>query len=125
MRTRHKQQGISLLSWLAILIVVGFFGLFANATVPAYFSYYTMVQVAESVQSDPSLSGATIQEVRSKLNTRMRINDVDNAAEAGYNAIRIKPAGQGGYALTVDYEVRKPFIGNIDLVMSFERRVGP
>ena len=125
MQTKHSQRGITLLSWIAILLVVGFFVLFAMRTVPAYFNYFTLVQVAEGVQQDRSLRNVPLQEVRSKLDTRMRINDVDNAADVGYDAIRIQQSGEGGFTLTISYEVREPLIGNIDLVVSFDRRIGP
>ena len=124
MRTPHSQRGISMLSWVAILLVVGFFVLFAMRTVPAYFSYYTLVQVAQGVQQDGSLRGVPVQELRSKLNTRMRINDVDDVGDVGYNAIEIRQGSNGGWLLIVDYEVREPLLGNIDLVMSFNKRIG-
>ncbi|MDZ7749512.1 MAG: DUF4845 domain-containing protein [Halofilum sp. (in: g-proteobacteria)] len=121
MRTPHSQRGISMLSWIAILLVVGFFVLFAMRTVPAYFNYYTLVQVAQGVQQDGSLRDVPVQELRSKLNTRMRINDVD---DVGYDAIEIRQGSSGGWLLVVDYEVREPLLLNIDLVMSFNKRIG-
>lgn len=123
MHTPHSQRGISMLSWIAILLVVIFFALFAMRTVPAYFNYHTLVQVAQGVQQDRSLRGVPVQEVRSKLDTRMRINDVDDVGDVGYDAVQIRQGSDGGWVLIVDYEVRAPLIGNIDLVMSFNRRI--
>ena len=125
MRTPSSQRGMSLLSWIAILVVVGFFGLFGVKTVPAYFNYMTLTSVAQGVQGDPSLQQAPLPEIRSQVNTRMRVNDVDDVGDVGYRAIEIVQNTQGGISVIVDYEVREPFIGNIDLVMTFYRRFGP
>ena len=125
MHTPYSQRGITLLSWIAILFVVGFFVLFAVRTVPAYFNYFTLVQVAEGVQQDRGLQGAPLQEVRSKLNTRMRINDVDNVADERYDVISIRQSPDGTLILDIEYEVRESLFANIDLVVSFDRRIGP
>lgn len=124
MHTPHSQRGISMLSWIAILLVVVFFVLFAMRTVPAYFNYYTLVQVAQGVQQDRSLRDLPAQAVRKKLDTRMRINDVDDVGDVGYDAVQIRQGSEGGWVLVLDYEVREPLLGNIDLVMSFNRRIG-
>lgn len=121
MRTVRNQRGITLISWVAILIVVGFVVLFAVRVVPAYFNYWTLLNVVQGVQGDPALQDAPRDEVRSKLNTRMRINDVD---DIGYDAVSIRQAPSGGLTLVIDYEVREPLVGNIDVVVSFERSVG-
>ena len=121
MRTPRSQRGMTLISWIALLLVVAFFGLFASRTVPAYFDYWTIVSVAEGVQGDPALQDAPRAEVRSKLNTRMRINDVD---DLGYDSISIRTGSGGGLRLVVQYEVREHLLGNIDLVLRFDHTVG-
>lgn len=124
MRTPRSQRGVSLLAWIAILVVVGLFVLFGMRTIPAYFEYFTLVSIAEGVRQDRSLQEAPPQEVRSELNKRMRIDDVDDIGDAGYDAVSIRQGG-GELTLIIDYEVREPFLGNIDLVISFDRRIGP
>ena len=124
MRTPYRQRGVSLLAWIAILVVVGLFVLFGARTVPAYFDYFTLVSVVEGVQRDPELRGASTAEVREQLETRMRINDVDDVGDVGYDAVIVRQAGKN-LTLEIDYEVREPFIANIDLVVSFSRRIGP
>lgn len=124
MRTPYSQRGISLLAWIAIVLVVGLFALFGAKTVPAYFNYYTLVNVAKSVQNERNLDRSNLQEVRQMINKRMRMNNIENASEQGYEVIAIKPA-RGDFVLEIDYEVRNQFIGNIDVVVSFHRSIEP
>lgn len=123
MNTRRRQQGYSLWSILVIGIIAGFFALLAVRLVPVYMDYWTVITVAESVQEDPELRDGSPREARSALATRMRLNNLRD-----YDVGDLYTIGRGdGGVLIIDiaYERRVPFMLNVDLVASFERRVGP
>ncbi len=117
MRTLTKQRGMSPVAWIAILLVVGFFAYFGSKVVPAYFNYYSLLDVVEGVKNDRTLRNAPVGELRSTLRKRMRLNDVD---DLGDEVITIERRG-GELEMTIDYRVREPFIANIDLLMTFQR----
>lgn len=121
MRTPYHQRGVSIPALIALLIIIGFVATIAVRVTPVYFNYYTLVSLVKSVQQDAALRDASTREIRKAVNKRMRLNEVD---DLGYDVVEIKRPG-GGLVLDIAYEVRRPFIGNIDLIVSFSRRVGP
>ncbi len=82
--------------------------------------YYAVVSSAKSVHTDAALNGWSVEEMRSSLKKNLQINDVD---DLGDDIVTIKRT-RGGIEMTVDYEVRRSLIGNVDLVMKFHRRIG-
>jgi len=116
MRTLKKQRGMSPVAWIAIVLVVGFFAYFGSKVVPAYFNYYSVLDVVEGVKEDRVVDNSSVAELRSTLRKRMRLNDVDDLGDA----VTIERRADEVVA-TVDYQVREPFIANIDLLMTFER----
>lgn len=121
MRTPYRQRGISIPALIALLIVLGFVVMIGMRLTPVYFSYYTLVSLVKSVHQDPSFREQSTKEIREAVNKRMRLNEVD---DLGYEVVKIRRPG-GGLVLDIAYEERRPFIGNIDLIVSFNRRVGP
>lgn len=121
MRMPSRQRGVSVPALIALLIVVGFVVMIGVRLTPVYFNYYTLLSVAKSVQQDPGLRDEPTAEIRAAFEKRMRLNEVD---DLGYDVFDIKRPG-GGVVLDIAYEVRRPFIGNIDMVVYFNRRVGP
>ncbi len=123
MKTIRRQQGYSLWSLLVIAVVLGFFALLALRLIPVYMDYWTVVSVAESVQEDPELRDGSPREARSALRARMRLNNLRDYDVGDLYSIS---RGDGGVlVIDIEYEKRVPFMLNIDLVASFERRVGP
>lgn len=121
MRTPYRQRGVSIPALIALLIVIGFVVTIGIRIAPVYFNYYTLVSLVKSVHEDPTFRDESTGQIREVLNKRMRINEVD---DLGYDVVEIKRPG-GGVVFDIAYEVRRPFVGNIDLVVSFNRRVGP
>lgn len=123
MKTRRQQQGYSLWSILVIAVVLGFFALLGLRLVPVYMEYMTIVSVAESVQEDPELRDGSPREAHSALRSRMRLNNLrDYDVGEVYSISR----GDGGVlVIDIDYEKRVGWMLNLELVASFERRVGP
>lgn len=117
MQPLTKQRGMSPVAWIAILLVVGFFAYFGSKVVPAYFNFYSLVDVVEGVKDDRVLRDSSIAELRSTLRKRMRLNDVD---DLGDDVVTIERRGSAVVA-NIEYRVREPFIANVDLLMTFQR----
>lgn len=121
MRTLNRQRGVSVPALIALLIIIGFVITIGIRLTPVYINYYSLVSLVKSVQEDEELRKQPTVDIREAVNKRMRLNEVD---KLGYDVVSIKrPSGE--LVLEIDYEVRRPFVGNIDLIVSFNRRVGP
>jgi Tfp pilus assembly protein PilE len=113
MKTMNTQRGMTLTSFLAVLIVVGFF-LYIGMRL--YQEYYAVRSAMKSLANEPgvgSMEPARIQELFFK---RLYINYSENVKPADVKFDR----RDNGWTLKVNYEVRRPLIGNLDVVGKFD-----
>ncbi len=116
MQSLNKQQGLTFISWLVILIVVGFMVMIGLKITPVYLEHFAVKNSIESLKQEPLLSRKPVTEIRKLL---MRRFDMNSIAFLKKDEILITRAG-GITKVNVKYEVRKPVIANLSLVMSFD-----
>ncbi|KAB0652101.1 DUF4845 domain-containing protein [Acinetobacter bohemicus] len=113
----HKnQQGAS---YIGILIAIIGFAFLAKIVIAVWAPYWDDRvidgQIAELLQSSPK--NISPSEFESKMGQRFEMN--------GIRDIKFKDIAQvmnaDGLQVKKDYEIRKPFLLNIDLVLKFEK----
>lgn len=113
----RRQQGLSLISGIVVLLVVIVLGTAAFRMVPAYMEYNTIRSAIAATLNDSRTSQQSPREIRDALARRFSINQVTviSASDVSIN--------RDGQALNigVDYEVREPLFYNVSIVMTFER----
>jgi hypothetical protein len=117
---KSKQTGITLISFLIIVLVAGFFAYMAMKLVPAY-TEFMGVQKAMSEMASESVEGKSPEEIRRNLMRKMEYQYVgDDTVQVGDITI-----GQGaqGSELRVAYDKDIPFIYNIDFLVHFQKSV--
>lgn len=115
---RSNQRGLTLISFLIVLIVGGFFAFLIMKLFPVYTEYYSVVSAMKSVQNEPGVAQKSPEVIRDMLRKRFNISYVDSVKRE-----HIKITREGGYNLTIAYEVRRPLIYNLDFVAVFENTV--
>lgn len=119
-----RQRGLSLLGWIAVLIVVVVFGTAAFRMVPAYMEYNTIRSAITSVLDEQESRLMSPVAVRSAISKRFLINQVNVIASDDLSITR----DDGQLQVGLDYEVREPLFYNVSVVMhfehSFERNIG-
>ena len=118
---RSRQSGITLLGFIIVLAVVGFFAFLFMKLYPAYYEYYNAVSAMEAIKREPASARWSPAEILTSLEKRMYINYVDEKF-VNKRSFQIKRAGNG-YTLSVKYERREPLLYNLDYVAKFERTV--
>ena len=118
MAGRSKQQGLTLMGFVMVLMVVGFFAFVAIKLFPVYSEYYSVVTDMKGVASEPGVAQMTPAEVRDKLFRRFYISYVTSVKPEN-----IKITRNNGYNLQIKYEVRQPLIYNLDFVAKFDKTV--
>jgi Tfp pilus assembly major pilin PilA len=113
-----KQRGITLMGFIMVLIVGAFFALIAMKLVPIYSEFFSVKSSMKSIASD-GLGEKDISEIQTALQRKFDIDYVDSVTA---KQARIVP-GTGGKQLNMNYEVRKPFVYNIDFVVKFDYSV--
>ena len=117
---KSKQSGITLISFLIVLIVVGFFGFMAMKLVPAYTEFLGVDKAMNQVASS-GVQGKTLDDVRRDLMFKLGFQYVGDSTIKPKD-ITIKRDGNAAQ-LNVTYDKRIPFMYNIDFLLHFEKTV--
>lgn len=117
---KTKQSGVTLIGFLVILIVVGFFGYMAMKLVPSYIEFMG-VKKAMSQVSDEPLGGRSVNDIRGDLLRKMDFQYVDDAVVSPRDITITRK--DGASTLHVDYDKQIPFIANIDFLLHFSSSV--
>lgn len=118
MNSIRQQQGATALGWLLILALIAFFALVALKIIPVYMNAFTVGSVLSNMEDEPGMGSKSPAEILSTLDKRLSINMIKDISR---DDIYID-SGKDVIVLELEYEVRRSFMGNIDLVMHFNQR---
>lgn len=118
MRTRKKQYGLSFLSWISVLSVLILAFVTGIKLVPVYVEFYSVQSLMKKIAEDPAISAVNTQALRGKLDDYLNINGMYTIQREHFS-VQAMPENKNAKVLMVDYEVRKPWLGNIDFLMTF------
>lgn len=112
---RHKQEGMTLLGFVIVLAVVGFFAYCAMRLFPMYSEYYSVRSALKGLSQEPGIADQTPARIQDLFFRRLYISYSENVKKEHVKLRRI----DSGWEMTVQYEVRRPMVGNIDVVGNF------
>lgn len=118
---KTKQSGVTLIGFLVILLVVGFFGYMAMKLVPSYTEYGGVVKAMNGIASSGT-SGKSLDEIRRDLLKQMDFQYVGDATVKPTDITISRDSG-GTSVLHVAYDKDIPFMYNIDFLLHFEKSV--
>ncbi len=118
---KSRQTGITLIGFLIVVAVVGFFGYMAMKLLPSYSEYMGVVKSMDQIAT-AGTSGKTLDEMRHDLMFKMNFQYVDDATIKPADITLLRDAG-GANTLHVAYDKRIPFMYNIDFLLHFEKGV--
>lgn len=121
MNMRHKVKGITLIGFIIVLCVLGFFAYMAMRLIPMYVEYFGVVKAMEQVRSEPGSAQKSLDQIRRDLSLKFDTQYVDDSSVPP-SAIMLKREA-GGSTLRIAYEKRVPFLYNLDLVGNFDKSV--
>ena len=116
MYSKKKEQGLTFISWLIILIVVGFAISIGLKIGPVYLDHFAVRKTLESIKQEPLISRKPVSKIRKMLMARLDMNSI---RYLGKDNILIKRVG-GVTTITIKYEERRGVAGNLSLVMTFD-----
>lgn len=112
---RRKQGGMTLIGFIIVLALVGFFAYIAMRLVPMYSEYYAVKQALKGLQQEPGIANRDPGKIQDLFFRRLYISYAENVKPAH---VKIERVGNG-WKMSVSYEVRKPLIYNLDVVGKF------
>lgn len=116
---QHKNRGLTLLGFLILLGVLGFFAYLAMRLIPIYLEFYTVSAAMDKVRSEVGMQNASPIEVRKAFMKYLEVDYVTSIEEQHVVVSRER----GRPVLRVRYQIERPFIDKIYLVGKFDRSV--
>lgn len=120
MKIIKKQQGATGITIAMGLVLLAFFVLITVTIWPVYMENFSVNSHLTRLAEDPKAKSMTKPEIMKTLEKRFGIDDVKSVSR---DDVTITGAPGEGYEVQVEYEVRKEFIGNIDLVIYFDKTI--
>ncbi|MFC5489810.1 DUF4845 domain-containing protein [Dokdonella soli] len=117
----RKVKGITLIGFVIVLCVLGFFAYLAMRLIPMYVEYFGVVKAMEQVRQEGGAGQKSLDEIRRDLSFKFSTQYVDDASVPP-SAIQLKREG-GASTLRIAYEKRVPFMYNLDLVGKFDKSI--
>lgn len=113
---RHKQQGVSYIGIFLAMVVAAFGVQMAVAIWPAYWDDRLIDElIAETLTKNKETGSISIY--KNELRKSLEMNGINDLKVDDI----VKVNNVSGLAVEKHYEVRKPFMANIELVMTFKK----
>ena len=119
MRTIKSQRGVTLIGFLIILMVAGFFAYLAMRLVPVYLEDYSVKKCMQELSEEPGIAQKSPEQIRDALFRKFYISYVTTA-----KAKELKVVREGNnYTAQMKYESRGPLFYNVEYIASFDHTV--
>jgi len=116
---RQRQQGMTFIGLLCILVLVGFIGYAGIRLVPVYLNYMKIARTMESAASEFKGEAAGLDGVKKSLDRHWAIEDITTV---DYKDIEITK-DDGGLQMHLAYDDSVPYIANLSLTAHFDKTV--
>ena len=115
----RKQNGLTLIGFVVMLSFVLFIAFIGMKIGPIYMEYFSVVSAMNGIASERGSARLSPFDIKVKVLNRLYVSySAENVKEKN-----IKITRGNGVNLRIAYEVRKPVIGNLDVVAKFDRSV--
>jgi len=119
MKSIHRQRGMTPIGWVLVFLLIAFFALIALKLVPVYLESFSVGSVISDLKDEPGIGAMTSREITTIVKRRLDVNMVSGLDT---DDIYIERMGNTK-KIIADYEVRKSMLGNVDIVVSFNKSV--
>lgn len=118
----RKQQGMTLIGMLFTVVVIVMAAVVVMRIIPVYLQHYSIVQSikglnstsADTITGDPYTD---VENLRKSLTKRFDINGLE---DLNGEQLIITPNGPNRFKIKLKYQVIKPLVYNINLLVQFD-----
>jgi hypothetical protein len=114
----RKDKGLTLIGFLIVLVMVLFFAYAGMRIVPMYLEYHALGSALTKLENDPNAKNLTPQKIKQSIQTSLWASYAHNNIKPEHIKISKK---SGGVQVRVAYEIREEFLGNIDIIGTFDK----
>ena len=112
---KYSEKGMALSSLIFVLAVIGFVLYIGMELFPMYQGYYAVRSSMKGLLDEANTADADPSQLKEMFFRRLSINSIDDVKSDNVKFDRI----EGGWRMSVNYEVRRSLIGNLDVVGKF------
>lgn len=112
---KRTQRGITLLGFIIVLAVVGFFAYVGMKLFPMYSEYYSVKAALKGLASESGAAASDPARIQDLFFRRLYISYSENVKPENVKIRRV----DNGWQMDVQYEVRRPLVFNLDVVGKF------
>lgn len=110
-----KQQGVSLLGLIAVLVLLGMGAMLGFKLFNPYMQYFTIQKTFKAMVQLPEVRNGTRKDA---LNAYQRYALIDNITAIGEDEIEVTKTGNT-VVLSANYSVKVPLVANFSLQVDF------
>jgi hypothetical protein len=112
-----RQRGMTLIGYLLMFTLIGFFVLLTLKLVPIYLEHIKVVSALTSLKKEGDFSIRSKEDILNMLQKRWDINAVERVSAQDVTIVR-----SGGIISKVQiaYEVVEPVMGNVSVLVTFD-----
>ena len=114
----RKQGGLTLVGFIIVLSIALFVAYLGMKIGPKYVEYYSVVSALNDMSKEPGNAKKSPVVLRRNVRARLYVSYTSNIKDK-----HIKVTRSNGVRLRVAYEVREPIIGNLDVILTFDKSV--
>ena len=115
----RKQRGLTLISF-GIVLAAGLFVAYTGMKIiPSYLEYHALLNALQLVQEDPAAAEMAPSQIKNKILNSLWVSYASDNIKSEH----IHISRSEGIKIRVAYDVRKTWIGNIDLILHFDKTV--
>jgi Domain of unknown function (DUF4845) len=114
-RYSASQKGLTFISILVLLFVIGFFVLLILKIAPIYMNHFKVMEAMSSLKREGGMETYSKAKVLDTVHKRLDVNMVDHVRPEDIKIVK----SPTHVLVTIDYEVIEHIFGNIDVLVSF------
>ena len=112
---RKQEQGVTLISYIFILLIVGFFVMLILKITPIYMDHNKVVNSLAGLKDLPDLENKSIYAIKKNLDNRFNVNYVYDVTAEDITIVK-----RGNFVrVDIEYEVVEPLVGDLSLLAQF------
>ena len=111
----HKQRGITAISFILLMMLLGFMLLIVIKLFPVYIQHFKITAALKALPTDARAQGGTDAEIKNLLLKKLSIDDVDDINKD--NIVINK--NKGFRSVTINHESRVHVLWNVDAVVVY------
>jgi hypothetical protein len=122
MSLRKRQRGLSFVSLIAIVGLLGFSAVIGLKLFPIYMDSWKIDGIMNAVISQPGINEQSRKEIYNAMMKRLDIDAVDAVNYRNTDALTITKR-KNSVTISIFYRVETPLIGNLSLIAEFDKVV--